>query len=57
LENKIIELPSGVHKEWLKEEDNLKDDKIRFLFIGRNERRKGVKELFSLFQMLNHLKN
>lgn len=49
-ENKIIELPSGVYKESIKVENNLTDDKIRFLFIGRNERRKGIKELFSVLK-------
>jgi glycosyltransferase involved in cell wall biosynthesis len=43
---RILELPSGVEKDMLA--DNISptgQEKIRFLFLGRYERRKGVEEL------------
>lgn len=44
--NKIIELPTGIEEEWLKE-DAVKSvsDPIRFIFIGRYDLVKGIKEL------------
>lgn len=43
--NKIFELPSGVEQSSLTEQINPVSDKIRFLFLGRYERRKGIEEL------------
>lgn len=43
--NKIIEIPAGIDENWVREEGKLKVDKVRFVFIGRWERRKGVEEL------------
>ncbi len=41
----IIELPSGVEKEMLAETITPTGEIIRFLFLGRYERRKGIEEL------------
>lgn len=43
--DKIFELPSGVEQSTLTHEIHPVSDKIRFLFLGRYERRKGIEEL------------
>lgn len=43
--NKIIEIPTGIDKKWLREDKKYFDGPRRFLFIGRYERRKGIEEL------------
>ncbi len=43
--SKIIELPSGVESSILASEIMPTGEKIKFLFLGRYERRKGVEEL------------
>ena len=46
LSNKpIIELTSGINKTWLVAQPTAMDDKVKFVFVGRNERRKGVEEI------------
>lgn len=56
-DSKIIEIPTGIEKEWLidrinskseivsDKEQNLKTQTLRFLYIGRYERLKGIQEL------------
>lgn len=53
--NKIIELPSGVSSEYVREDQFQINDKIRFLFIGRNERRKGIEEIFSSIEKIKEI--
>jgi len=43
--NKIIELPSGVESNILAKEIKPTDDILKFVFLGRYERRKGIEEL------------
>ena len=43
--DKIFELPSGVEKFVLQDKINPVTGKIKFLFLGRYERRKGIEEL------------
>lgn len=44
--NKIIEIPSGVEKEFIAESISVNDTPIKkFVFLGRAERRKGIIEL------------
>jgi len=42
---RIIESPNGVGRHWLVSHVNVTTGPLRFVFIGRSERRKGVKEL------------
>ncbi|MBN8858097.1 MAG: glycosyltransferase family 4 protein [Sphingobacteriales bacterium] len=42
---KIIEIPSGIEEEWMGNNDFAPGQHVRFVFIGRYERRKGVEEL------------
>jgi glycosyltransferase involved in cell wall biosynthesis len=43
--HKIIELPSGVEESTLVPEIHFTSDTVKFLFLGRYERRKGIEEL------------
>jgi glycosyltransferase involved in cell wall biosynthesis len=49
--NKIIELPSGIEADWL-HTSNKQSDTIKFVFMGRYERRKGIEELNQVIKML-----
>ncbi|MBA3901303.1 MAG: glycosyltransferase family 4 protein [Bacteroidetes bacterium] len=42
---KIIEIPAGIEKKWLTAEVNEAGEKIKFVFVGRYERRKGIEEI------------
>lgn len=44
-EEKIIEIPAGIEKQWLRTDKPETNGKRRFIFLGRYERRKGVEEL------------
>jgi len=56
-EKKIIEVPSGIEASWCLEKTLPHQGNVRFLFIGRFERRKGVKELNKTIQQLSETKN
>ncbi len=49
---KIIEIPIGVDESWLKKNDLVFNDKRKFVFIGRYERRKGIEELSNVIKKL-----
>lgn len=51
--NHIIELPSGVEAQTVSKEIRTTGDTLKFLFLGRYERRKGIEELNSAIQLLN----
>lgn len=44
-ENRIIEMPLGIEREWLSQNPQVTNKPIKFLFVGRYERRKGIQEL------------
>lgn len=44
--NKIIEIPGGITEEWITDAIQAKSGPLKFVFSGRDERRKGLKELF-----------
>lgn len=44
-EKKIIEVPTGIDQKWFCEHSGRVHAPLRFLFLGRFERRKGVEEL------------
>ncbi len=50
---RIIELPSGVEANTLAKEIRPTDHPLKFLFLGRYERRKGIEELNSAIRSLN----
>ncbi len=53
--SKIIEAHSGVEKEMIRDKHNIKvEDKRKFVFVGRYERRKGIKELISAIKSINN---
>jgi glycosyltransferase involved in cell wall biosynthesis len=45
VEKKIIEVPTGIDQKWLRDSAQVAKSPLRFLFLGRFERRKGVEEL------------
>lgn len=47
-ENQIIEIGSGVDNNWIVNEPAPETAVRKFLFIGRNERRKGIRELMAV---------
>lgn len=47
---KIIEIPSGIDNEWIRNEEVKVNNPVRFVFLGRYERRKGIEELNSALQ-------
>lgn len=44
-DEKIIVIPGGIEEEWMNDEIDLEVPLVRFLFVGRYERRKGILEL------------
>lgn len=53
---KILEFPSGIGKEWLRNTNVSynNEEKIKFVFVGRYETRKGVNELnIALLKLIN----
>lgn len=45
IEPRIIEIPTGIEPDWLYEENAHCCHPLRFAFLGRHEKRKGIKEL------------
>ncbi|MDI3521380.1 MAG: hypothetical protein PWR04_1368 [Anaerophaga sp.] len=51
--NKIIEIPTGIENSWLTQNKiHLPQKPVKFVFIGRYERRKGIEELHSVLRQL-----
>lgn len=42
---KIIEIPTGIEKHWLKTDFNKKSGNVKFVFVGRYDIVKGIREL------------
>ena len=52
--NKIIESPSGIDEDFVRDIKSLKiSNKRKFVFLGRYERRKGIEELSNVIRTLN----
>lgn len=53
--SKIIEIPTGIAAEWLREESEITHGPAirKLVFIGRYERRKGIEELTAILEDLN----
>ncbi|GAB4150543.1 MAG: hypothetical protein Fur0041_23120 [Bacteroidia bacterium] len=49
---KIIEHPTGISADWIKSDALNTHDGLRFVFVGRDERRKGIHELLSVIEKL-----
>ena len=50
---KIIEIPALIDRSWINVSFVKKEGKIRILFVGRNERRKGIYELNKAIKLLD----
>lgn len=44
-ESKIIEIPTGIDEDWLQQSNLKVNQPIRFVYLGRYERRKGIEEI------------
>jgi len=51
--NKVWEVPVAIEKTWLTETIGPVSDKVRFAFVGRYERRKGIPELNEAIKSLS----
>lgn len=54
---KILEVPGGIEDTWINENPKNSNEKVKFVFIGRNERRKGILELNQALSNLEKLNN
>ena len=54
--SKIVEFPSGIASEWIRKESELQPahDELRFLFVGRYDRLKGLPELYKALVLVAH---
>jgi glycosyltransferase involved in cell wall biosynthesis len=53
-ENNIISIPTGIAQNWiLRDNQSYNPHNIKFCFVGRAERRKGIEELNSVLSSLN----
>jgi glycosyltransferase involved in cell wall biosynthesis len=52
--SKIIEIPTGITSDWLNT-PNTVNKPLKFIYIGRYERLKGIEELCEAIKQLNHL--
>ena len=55
--NKIIEIPALIEHSWINFNLIEGRDKIKILFVGRNERRKGIDELNKAIKLLDNKNN
>jgi glycosyltransferase involved in cell wall biosynthesis len=53
--DRIVSIPSGVEDEWIIEEPLAEKAMRKFLFIGRNEKRKGLQDLKALEETIESL--
>lgn len=55
--DQILEFTSGIDNDWIRKSDPvLRKGKIKFVFVGRDEKRKGVNDLNkALKELLNHI--
>jgi glycosyltransferase involved in cell wall biosynthesis len=51
--NRILEVPTGIDASWVGEERMSSEKPLRFLFVGRYERRKGIEELTTVISGLS----
>lgn len=50
--NKIVEIPGAIEQEYIRKEITPTGNKIKFVFVGRYERRKGIVELHQALKEL-----
>lgn len=50
--SRILEIPAGIEADWISENTGISGKTVRFTFLGRYERRKGVEELNEAIGML-----
>lgn len=50
---RIIEIPTGIESDWVREKEIPMSSIKKFIFIGRYERRKGIEELTEILKKFN----
>ncbi len=53
--NKIIEIPALIDRSWININLVERKGNVRILFVGRNERRKGIDELYKSIKLLDNV--
>jgi glycosyltransferase involved in cell wall biosynthesis len=56
-ETKLIEIPSGIEPLWLNQSELHVEKPIKFVFVGRFERRKGIEELNRVLEEISESEN
>lgn len=51
-DEKIISIPSGIDNEWIRQTNLDVNSPVKFVFLGRYERRKGVEELNAVLEKI-----
>ncbi len=51
--DKIVEIGSGIDREFVKDQPNPTKERRKFIFVGRDERRKGIRELVGALKGLD----
>lgn len=52
---RIVDICSGISDEWVVDQISKNKSKRKFLFIGRNERRKGIQDLLAIQDVIKRL--
>lgn len=50
---RIVEIPNGIDASWLVDAPAVHEGPLRFVFVGRYERRKGIEELHQVIERLD----
>lgn len=50
-QNRIVQIPGAVDEKWIRENADQPHRPVRFVFVGRNEPRKGLNELIKAFHL------
>ena len=51
--SKIIEIPTGIDKKWIKSSVRKKSSTLKLVFLGRAERRKGIQEINNVIGLID----
>jgi len=56
-DTEVIEVPAGIETEWIRKDIKTVGDKLKFIFIGRYDRVKGLPELNKALERLSRTEN
>ena len=55
--SRIIQIPIGLEEDWINPTIKEREQNLKFVFVGRYERRKGIEELNKALHLLQHKNN